>query len=125
MHHRVVGIVVALSLAGFGGCGARSSSGTATVTAVAAVPLEGTVWSGTDSDGDPYTYRFQAGGVLAYDGPSGSFDNATWRQDGARFWLEFNDHYADHEGTIEGDVLVGRARNVAKKTWTYRFTRQP
>lgn len=94
-------------------------------TSPAVVSVEGTVWTGTDSDGDSYTWRFLPGGNVNYTSPSGTFSNCTWQQQGARVTWGCNNHYSDYGGTIAGNQLNGTARNVASHTWSFSLTRQP
>jgi hypothetical protein len=89
-----------------------------------AAPLTGTTWSGTDSDGALDTYEFRSGGALHYTSPTGTFDNATWKQDGHRVTWEMNGHYADYEGTIEGSRIEGKAHNKVGHKWTFSLKKQ-
>lgn len=90
-----------------------------------AEPIEGTVWSGTDSDGDLYTYYFNVGGQLSWDSPSGT-DNTTgtWRQKGNILYMETNGLFAEWEGAITGDQMEGRAWNTAGHTWSWSADRK-
>ena len=87
------------------------------------VALAGTTWSGTDSDGDDYVFTFEEDGTLAYKSPSGSFRNAKWNQFKTAVYLQMNDHYSEYLGTVNGDVIEGRAWNVKQRTWTWRVSR--
>jgi len=89
-------------------------------------PLEGTTWSGTDSDGRFYVFRFKAGSRLAYTSPTGTFDKAgdTWRQSGASVTLTFNSGYAVYKGSIVGEDMGGRASNVVGKKWEWSVRRR-
>jgi hypothetical protein len=90
----------------------------------AAADLKGSVWAGTDSDGDYYTFYYLASGVLRYTSPSGTYDNGTWVQDGAKVEMEMNDRYAVYTGIIAGDRITGAASNVAGKSWTWDVQKQ-
>ena len=92
----------------------------------AAPSLEGTYWSGLDSDGDFYTYRFFPGGHLGYTSPSGTYMGATdaWIQDRSSIQMSINNAYSIRNGTISGDQMSGSARNMAGHTWTWTATRQ-
>ena len=88
------------------------------------VSLVGTTWSGTDSDGDRYTLRFKADGVLEVTATSGIIREATWKQDGNKVSFEMNGGYSKYQGTLQGDVMEGKAENVKGRTWTWKMTRQ-
>jgi hypothetical protein len=83
------------------------------------VHLEGTIWSGADSDGDVYTFEFQSGGKLRYTSPTGTFDSASWAQNGNHVTMEMNGHYADYDGAIEGSRMGGSASNKNGMKWTW------
>jgi hypothetical protein len=85
--------------------------------------VEGTSWSGTSSDGDRYTFRFEKGGILGYTSPTGTYRNGTWRQTGAGLYMETNMRYWEFHGTIKGDRLPRRATNVRAGQWTYDLKR--
>jgi hypothetical protein len=93
----------------------------------ASVPsVEGTYWSGIDSDGDFYTYRFFPGGQLGYTSPSGTYKGATdvWIQDRFSIRMSINNGYSIRNGTISGDQMSGNAYNMVGHTWTWTATRQ-
>src|SRR4051812_27744672 len=75
------------------------------------VLVEGTSWSGKDSQGKPYTFRFLPGGHLDYTSPTGTFRNGTWSQTGDAVYMETNQRYWEFNGTVRGDSLVGNAVN--------------
>jgi hypothetical protein len=81
--------------------------------------VEGTVWTGMDSDGDRYTFRFLPGGILNYTSPSGTFQNGTWRQRHDIVYVEMNGRYAEYTGRLQGDRIHGEAHNVRGKRWTW------
>ena len=86
----------------------------------------GTYWSGTDSQGHLYVYRFLPDGHLGYTSPGGTYGDAddTWTQNGASIRMSMNAGYAIREGTIAGDQMSGSAHNVEGSTWTWSATRQ-
>jgi hypothetical protein len=91
----------------------------ARVTVEVAVDLEGTVWSGVDSDGDRYTFRYLPRGVLNYTSPSGTW-KAIWRQHGTAVYMAMNDRYSEYWGRLDGDTIFGRAGNIHGRKWTWR-----
>jgi hypothetical protein len=86
--------------------------------------VEGTVWSGIDSGGERWTFRFLKGGILDYTVPSGTYRNGTWKQTGASIYLETNRKYAEFRGAIKGNEIVGKASNRAGKNWTWKVKKQ-
>jgi uncharacterized protein (TIGR02996 family) len=85
--------------------------------------LAGTCWSGTDSLDGWDIWRFLPGGVLNYTSGSGTYQNATWVQVGNHVAMETNDHYADYEGFVGGDLLRGTAHNITGLKWTWKARR--
>ena len=86
--------------------------------------LAGTVWAGTDSDGDAYVFTFEADGTLAYRSPSGSYRNGRWSQFRSAVQFDTNDHYSDYLGEIRGKTMQGKAWNTKGLKWTWKATRQ-
>jgi hypothetical protein len=86
--------------------------------------LLGTKWKGVDSENRLYEFIFDKDGILEYESPSGRFRNGSWKQEGDTLRMEMNNHYSDYEGTVSGDSIAGKAKNVTGKTWTWRVTRQ-
>ncbi len=95
------------------------------VTSTSAIQnLEGTVWAGTDSDGDYYVYEFLAGGTLKYTSPSGTFTDGTWEQNGNSIYMEKNKKFSECEGIISGNSMSGNCWNQNGHKWTWTVTRQ-
>jgi hypothetical protein len=87
--------------------------------------VEGTVWSGIDSDGAHYTFRFRKGGVLSYTSPSGTFHTgSTWKQTGNSIYWEIGKKYSEYRGTIKGKWMEGSASNVDRLKWTWKVKKQ-
>lgn len=85
--------------------------------------LTGTVWVGTDIDGQ-YEYRFLEGGTLGYKTRTGYFTNGTWRQNGNSIYMETNHKYSERQGTISGNQMAGRGWNIKGKQWTWQAERK-
>lgn len=85
------------------------------------IDLTGTVWSGYDSDGDSYVFRFQPEGQLfyTYNGTSYEDGRDTWTQEGARFTVSMTDGYSIYKGEIQGRHIRGEAKNVKGKVWSF------
>lgn len=89
-----------------------------------AAGVVGSMWAGTDSDGDYYKYYFQPGGVLHYQSPSGFYKDGSWTQDGNTIYMEMNKKYSEHKGTIKGLRMEGEAWNVQGHRWTWVAEKQ-
>jgi hypothetical protein len=74
--------------------GQATSAASSAAGLVAGGNLVGTTWEVTDSDGDRYTWTFQADGVLHYQADRGLRTNGTWRKDGNAVHIETNSQYA-------------------------------
>ena len=93
------------------------------VAAPTAGGLEGTVWAGTDSDGDYYVFRYLPGGVLKYTSPTDTHVG-TWRQTGEKVTMSVGNGYSQYTGTIAGGTIRGTASNKADHTWQWTVTKQ-
>ena len=85
--------------------------------------VSGTIWTGMESDGDYYEFFFMSDGNLHYKSPTGFWTVATWKQDGNKIYMEFNNRYAEREGTIQGNRMEGDGWNVMGKRWTWSLER--
>ena len=85
--------------------------------------VSGTIWTGFESDGDYYEYFFMSDGSLHYKSPTGFWTKATWKQDGNKIYMEFNNRYAENEGTIQGDRMEGDGWNITGLRWTWSLDR--
>ncbi len=84
--------------------------------------LVGTCWSGYDSEGQFYVFRYLEKGILNYTSPIGTFQNATWHQIGNVVYMEMNRHYADYQGIVHQNRIRGRASNVMRNRWRWDVT---
>jgi hypothetical protein len=100
----------------------RANSGSIPIDGdvVVAIDIEGTVWSGVDSMGDAYTFRYLKGGVLNYTSPTGTYQNGTWKQHEGKVYMEMNGRYAEYRGVLQGESIVGEAGNRAGLHWGWR-----
>jgi len=87
--------------------------------------VAGTIWAGTDVDGEPYEYHFQEGGVLGYKTPRYYDTDGTWKQDGNSIYMEVNHKYAERQGTITGNRMQGNGWNKAGRRWTWWAEKKP
>jgi len=74
--------------------------------------------------GASYHFEFRPGGLLRYQSNGKTYDNGRWVQTGTKVAIDMNDHYADYDGTIEGDSISGTAHNKPGASWTWSITRQ-
>jgi uncharacterized protein (TIGR02996 family) len=85
--------------------------------------LTNTAWQGTSSNNAPYVFRYLPDGVLNYTSETGTYQNGTWQQIGLHIAMEMNRHYADYCGLIVGERIIGQARNITGKEWTWEARR--
>lgn len=85
--------------------------------------LAGTIWSGTDSDGDYYVFTFEKDGTLTYQSPTGLHKNGKWNQFKNTVYIEMNDHYSEYLGRINGNIIQGKAWNKNTKLWRWKVTK--
>ncbi len=81
--------------------------------------IAGTTWVGPDTMGRHYTYEFLPNGTLRYTYETGSFTDATWKQDGNSIYMSINNKYSERLGRITGTHMKGKAWNVKGQTWTW------
>jgi hypothetical protein len=87
--------------------------------------IEGTIWAGTDSDGDFYEYTFLKGGHLNYKTNTARkeietiLDKGIWAQNGQIVIVVIN-KYSTMVGTLSGDRIEGDAWNVTGRRWTWK-----
>lgn len=91
--------------------------------------IEGTTWSGPDSDGDQYEYTFLPGGQLRFRtntmGSDRTYEDPGdyWAQNG-RIVIMVTTKYATRVGIIDGNKIHGDAWNVREHRWTWDAVRQ-
>ncbi|HMP57931.1 MAG TPA: hypothetical protein PKD86_01150 [Gemmatales bacterium] len=87
------------------------------------IELVGTTWSGVDSDGDRYVFRFLRDGVLDWTSPAGRFRDGKWQLEGDRVTITLNDGYSTYTATIKNDAMEGEAVNRVGRRWTWKMRR--
>ncbi|MGO9316968.1 MAG: hypothetical protein ACLPXT_02885 [Terracidiphilus sp.] len=92
----------------------NTSKGNSSVTSIA-----GTTWTGPDTHGRHYIYEFLTDGTLHYTYETGSFTDATWKQDGDSIYMSINNKYSERQGRITGSHMQGDAWNVKGEKWTW------
>ncbi len=85
--------------------------------------LVGTIWSGTDSDGDYYVFTFEKDGTLAYQSPTGSYRNGKWNQFKSALYIEMNNHFSEYIGRINGNTIQGKAWNKKGRGWRWKLSK--
>jgi hypothetical protein len=85
------------------------------------VNLAGTRWNDTYENIASKSYYFSPDGTI-----NGS-SSSTWKQTGRTVILEFNDHYARYEGTINSTntVIDYKAKNKVNFEWSATIVRAP
>lgn len=92
-------------------------------TPPAALSLADSTWRVTTSHGRDLVLKFLKNGVLEYTSPAGTFQNATWSQQGDKVLFEMNKKYAEWTGTLKGDEIEGTGANINGDQWTWRAKR--
>ena len=82
--------------------------------------VAGTTWVGPDTHGRHYTYEFLPDGTLRYTYETGSFSDATWKQDGDSIYMSINNKFSERQGRITGNHMEGDAWNVKGEKWTWQ-----
>src|SRR5438067_2493727 len=90
----------------------------------AVVAVAGTTWIGDGFDATPTTYTFNKDGTLTYSHSGSSYGNSHWKQTGEKIYWEHNKRFAEFDGVITGDEIVGRVWNVRGKSANLRIKRQ-
>lgn len=92
--------------------------------------LEGTSWSGKDSDGDNYTYTFLRHGALRF--RTNTPGSVKEYQDPGDYWAQngplviiVTSRYSTRQGFIRGNRISGDAWNVQNHRWTWEAERTP
>jgi hypothetical protein len=101
--------------------GAAMASSSSSV--MAGNTLEGTTWSGTDSDGDHFTFTFDKEGKLMYKSAKEPSGKGTWKQFGNALYYESNEHFSEALGEIRDGRIEGRSWNKKKHVWSWSLTR--
>ena len=89
--------------------------------------LYGTTWSGPESDGYVLTVHFDADGTFTYTNtgvPDDPSHNETWKLEGMKITMLFNDGYAIRQGLLDDDTMNGSASNKKGESWTWTMTKQ-
>ena len=87
--------------------------------------IEGTTWTGTDSDGDFYEYTFLPGGRLRYKTNTERKELVTF-EDKENVWAQNGpiviilvQNYSSQIGFLRGDRISGQAWNFKARRWTW------
>ena len=107
MHIRTIISTLTLAFIFFAGCTSTKVSPQSN-----SMSVEGTVWIGKNSYGDDYTFFFLPRGALHYKSPTGFWKKATWKQKRNTIYMETNNKYAEYKGTIQNNVMRGKAWNI-------------
>lgn len=89
--------------------------------------LYNTTWSGPESDGYTLTVHFAADGTFTYTNTGVADDpthDETWKLEGMKITMSFNDGYAVRQGLLDDDTMNGSASNTKGENWTWTMTKQ-
>lgn len=103
-----------------GGAGTDGGGGTTSTD------LTGTTWGGTDSDGDTWTFEFQADGTVGLTYNGDGFDDATdtWTLAGSTLTIRVvgSDSQYDFTGTYDGGTSIPMNGTYSGGTFTVTLT---
>jgi hypothetical protein len=88
--------------------------------------LYNTTWSGPESDGYALTVHFNADGTFTYTNtgvPDDPSHNETWKLEGMKITMSFNDGFAIRQGLLDDDTMNGSASNTKGESWTWTMTK--
>ncbi|MEO6115191.1 MAG: hypothetical protein ABIP33_02305 [Pseudolysinimonas sp.] len=89
--------------------------------------LYNTTWSGSESDGYILTVHFAADGTFTYTNtgvPDDPSHNETWKLEGMKITMSFNDDFAIRQGLLDDNTMNGSASNTKGESWTWTMTKQ-
>lgn len=90
------------------------------------IQLEGTTWfkdlEGVEDLQDQNITFLLDGKILEELDPDSPGLDHHWEQHGKKVTISYNDNYAVYKGKIKGNTIVGKAKNVVGKTWTFKLT---
>lgn len=94
-------------------------------SAPAAPSLLRTTWIYTDED-KTYEITFNDNNKLSSTNSSDiTPDNDFWKQSKDKVQFTFNDKYVTYKGKMETeDLITGTAKNIKKKTWSWKLERK-
>jgi hypothetical protein len=95
---------------------------TAGPTAPKVASVEGSTWEGNNG-GDWLLVRFDPGGKLWGKDAEGEL-TGTWVQSGTTLSFEMTGGYVSYQGTLDGAVMKGKARNRSGGAWEFELTRK-
>lgn len=71
--------------------------------------------------------HFNADGTFTYTNTGVADDpshNETWKLEGMKITMSFNDGFAIRQGLLDDDTMNGSASNTKGETWTWTMTKQ-
>ncbi|NTV98357.1 MAG: hypothetical protein HGA70_04265 [Chlorobiaceae bacterium] len=97
---------------------------TASPSFAADVPnLSGTTWSGSDSDGEQYTFTFKTDGTIIYKSGKETIEKGEWKQYQTAVYYEANQGFVKALGEIVDGRIEGKSWNVKHSSWFWKLTR--
>jgi hypothetical protein len=94
--------------------------------------IENTTWRGKDGDSNSvadYQVTFAPNGLLKfqYYQPQANVviksegGVATWKKEGSHIFIEYNSNFAERNGEIVGDLIIGTFKNKNGKEWKFQY----
>jgi hypothetical protein len=87
------------------------------------INLAGTTWSGSDSDGEHYTFTFNANGSILYKSDKETIDKGEWKQYQNAVYYEANKGFVRALGEVVDGRIEGKSWNVKNSSWFWKMTR--
>lgn len=88
-----------------------------------AVNLAGTTWSGSDSDGENYTFTFRTDGTILYKSDKETIEKGEWKQYRYAVYYTANKGFVQALGEIVDGKIEGKSWNVKNNSWFWKMTR--
>lgn len=67
--------------------------------------------------------EFRPDGVMRYAYGGNTYDNGKWTLEGSKLHFDTNNHYADYDGTFNGERASGAMKNVDGDSGKWTLTR--
>ncbi len=85
------------------------------------IHLAGTTWSGSDSDGEEFSFRFGDDGKVDALRPNKETKTGTFTIKGDTVTVEIGNRFSTYVGKISGEQMEGSASNVRGLKWTWKL----
>lgn len=85
--------------------------------------LAGSTWSGKDSDGEAFSFKFLENGEVDFIRDKET-RKATWKIEGDKLIISVNKGFSTYVGLLNGEQIDGTATNIKGMRWNWRVKRQ-